>query len=145
MAAPGACKATGQDYAPAEGAVSLFKASGPTGTIPARYVTRQGSVLDVQFADPTVRATFKIQTHPAYFTLAVRSITGDVDWLQFCDLRPALSGTVGTLVNAAWDQRFATCVLACNDLTHSFGASAPSRSSWPAAIGRYGMQGARSR
>ena len=50
---------------------------------------------------------------------------------------------MGTLVNAAWDDHFAACVLACNDRTHSFGGDAGRAALMARCYPEYGLVGAR--
>ena len=136
-------KASGANHA-RPGTGSVFRASRGGSEIPVRAVTRQGSVLDVQFADPGVKATFRVGLYPTYLTLELRSVTGEgVDWVQLAYLPLSLSGSIGTLLNVAWDDDFAACVLACNEQTHSFGASGSEANLAARCYRDYGMPGAK--
>lgn len=136
------CKATGVNYAAQEAGAQVFAMRSAGGEVPVRYVRRQGSVIDVQFARPEMRVSLKYENRGAYFTLAVRSVSpDDAEWAQLCRFRLDISQSVGTLLNAAWDDDFAACVLACNDLTHSFGASAARADLVARSYRQYGMPG----
>jgi hypothetical protein len=87
-------------------------------TWPSSRVELTGEVLSVSFGDSAVQVKAQVGVHPRYFTLSIADVSGGAaDWLQLCNLRVKLDKNVGTLVNAAWDDRFAVCVLACNDRT----------------------------
>jgi hypothetical protein len=87
----------------------------------ASKVERTGNELGITFAGSSrgkVKVYVEVRIHPRYFTLTVQRFSCKcLDWLQFCNLRVKMNENVGALVNAAWDGRFASCVLACNDLT----------------------------
>jgi hypothetical protein len=76
-----------------------------------------GDVLTVSFGDSKLQVKARAEIHPRYFTLAVTAAPTDLDWLHLCNLGVKIDQNVGGLVNAAWDDRFAVCVLACNDRT----------------------------
>lgn len=82
---------------------------------PAMKVARDGDQLLVAFDGGAIQAKFQVETFPHYFTLTVVEVTGELDWLQFGNLRATMTQNVGELVNAAWDERFGLCMLACND------------------------------
>ncbi|MCY2988645.1 MAG: hypothetical protein NTY19_12365 [Planctomycetota bacterium] len=105
-----------QDYAQ-PGVPFMLAGQGPR-TLAASKVSLSGDVLTVSFADCPCQVTAKVEVRPRYFTLTVTGVSGgELDWLQLCNLRVKMSEHVGALVNAAWDGRFATCVIACNDRT----------------------------
>ena len=138
------CKKTGVNHAAPASSVPMFTLSRAGATIPAGYVRRRGDVIDVHFLDGATQATLKLETKPHYFTLAVEDVSGpDVEWLQLCDLRLAITENVGTLINAAWNDRFGACVLACNDRTHSYGASGARAVLCAKCYGQFGIQGAK--
>ena len=77
-----------------------------------------GDLLSVSFAGCDARVKAKVEIRPRYFTLSMTEVSGSgFDWLQFCNLQVKMTQHVGALVNAAWDDDFAVCVLACNDRT----------------------------
>ncbi len=103
-----------QDYA--QPGVPFMLAGQGTKTWGSAKVELSGDVLTVAFAGCPCQVTAKVEIRPRYFTLTVVAVSGgDLDWLQLCNLQVKLSENVGALVNAAWDGRFAACVLACND------------------------------
>jgi len=137
-------KRTGVNYAAAGSSVPLFSLSRGGATIPPRYIRRRGDLVDVHFLDGESRATLKLETRPHYFTLAVEEVAGpEAEWLQLCDLRLQITENVGTLINAAWDDQFGACVLACNDRTHSYGASGASGVLCAKCYQEFGMKGAK--
>ena len=84
-------------------------------TLAASKVKCDGDVLTVYFADSPCTVTAKVEIRPRYFTLTVTDVAGgEIDWLQLANLRVKMSENVGGLVNAAWNNHFAACVLACN-------------------------------
>ena len=108
------CLADKQDHAQ-PGVPFMLAGQGPKSYASAK-VELAGDVLTVSFAGCPSQVKAKVEIHPRYFTLTVVGLSGgDLDWLQLCNLRVRMSEHVGGLVNAAWDARFAACVLACND------------------------------
>ena len=92
-------------------------------TWPSSKVELIGDGITVSFGDSGVAAKAKLAVRRRYFTLTIDGVSGTgIDWLQFCNLKLNITGNVGPLVNAAWNDRFAACVLACNDRTDSFGS-----------------------
>ena len=69
------------------------------------------------FAGCDARVKARLEIRPRYFTLAVTEASGELNWLQLCNLRVTMTSIASSLVNAVWDERFAACVLACNDQT----------------------------
>ncbi len=105
-----------QDYAQ-PGVPFMLAGQGPK-TFVAAKVGLKGDFLTVSFADCPCQVTAKVEIRPRYFTLTVTGVSGgELDWLQLCNLRVKMNENVGALVNAAWDEQFAACVLACNDRT----------------------------
>lgn len=79
--------------------------------------------LRVEFGGSGVVVRVRTETTPDHLALTVTEVLGqEVQWLQLVSLRLNITQNVGTLVNAAWDDQYAACVLACNDRTHAFGA-----------------------
>lgn len=138
------CKATGVNYAAQEARMPVFAMRSAAGEAPVRFIRRQGSVIDIQFARPDMRASLRYENRGPYFTLTVRSVSpDDVEWVQLFRLRLDITHSVGTLLNAAWDEDFAACVLACNEITHSFGASEARADLMARSYRQYGMPGGR--
>ena len=102
-------------------------------------VEMTGDLLNVSFAGCDVRIRAKLEVHRKYFTLQVIKVSGGLDWLQFCNLQVKPTQNVGELVNAAWDDRFAVCVLACNDRTDCGSHGVPTAR----AYREFGIEGAR--
>lgn len=99
-----------------------------------------GNTVTVSFGESRVQVKAKIEVRPRYFTLAVTGVSGsNVDWLQLCNLRAKIHQNVGNLVNAAWDEQFAICVLACNDRTDCGSHGVPSAR----AYREFGIEGAK--
>ena len=114
-------KATGTNYAVAD--TPVFRVSRRGGEVPVHYVKRAGNTLEVHFLDPEIVAFIRCESRARYLTLTVQRVSGaGLDWFGLCELRLQITANVGTLVNAAWDDAFAVCALACNDRTDSFGA-----------------------
>lgn len=127
-----------QDYAQA-GAPFMVAGQGQK-TFAASKVELNGDVLSVSFADCPSQVTAKVEIRRRYFTLAVTGVSGgELDWLQLCNLRVKMNENVGALVNAAWDERFAACVLACNDRTDGGSHGVPTAR----AYREYGIVGAK--
>jgi hypothetical protein len=134
---------SGVNYAPTDGAVPMFSASRGGGEVPVSFIERKGEQLVIHFVDPKLEATLKVASARRYFTFTVERASADLDWLQLCDLRLNLAESVGTLVNAAWDKDFAACALACNDLTHSYGADGSRAALCARCYREFGVQGAK--
>ena len=138
------CKATGRNYALQGSPVRVFSAFCKGGELPVSFIFRQGDVLDLRFVDPELRVSLKVDERPEYLTLTLREVSGgSVEWVGLCNLQLDISGSVGTLINAAWDSEFSACVLACNHRTHSFGAGQSRASLMARCYEQFGMQGAR--
>lgn len=134
---------TGKDYA-VDPPAPVFRISRNGGEMPVRYVKRDGDLLEVHFLEPDLTASFTVETRPRYLLVSLESVSGaGVDWVQLCDLRLDISENVGTLINAAWDDTFAACVLACNQQTHSYGASGARAALVARCYREYGVEGGR--
>ncbi len=105
----------------------------------ASGVTLAGRDLTIVFGDSGVVVTARAEVYPRYFTLTVTAVTGAPDWLQFCNLAVTCVAHSSNMVNAAWDDRFAACVLACNDRTDG-GSHGPLTAR---AYREYGLEGAK--
>jgi hypothetical protein len=112
--------------------------------LPAVGLAQDGDLLRVWFADPSVRATLRTAERPGYLTLSVAGVEGpDIDALRFCDLALCLDDSIGTLLNLAEEDGFATCLLAGNDLTLATSTPAPPGVRFQAtAFAEYGLSGA---
>jgi hypothetical protein len=109
-------------------------------TWPSSKVELAGDALTVSFGPDGIQVKAKVEIRPRYFTLAIEKITGPaVDWLQLCNLKVAIRQHVGTLVNAAWDERFSVCVLALNDRTDCGSHGVPTAR----AYREFGIEGAK--
>ena len=106
-------RATQKNYAQAD--VPLMLAGRGQQSWSSSQVRFQDETLVVSFADAAVTVKAKVETHPQYFLLTVVELSGELDWLQLGNLRVTMTRNVGELVNAAWDERFAVCLMACND------------------------------
>jgi len=106
----------------------------------ANKVELAGDMLTVTFGSSGVQATARVEIRPRYFTLAIERVAGPaVDWLQPCNLKVGIRRHVGGLVNAAWDERFAVCVLALNDRTDCGSHGVPTAR----AYREFGIEGAK--
>jgi len=138
------CQQTGVNYAVQEPPVPMFRMARAGGEVPVHFIERRGEVVEVHFLDPQVKAALKLESRPHYFVVTLDQVRGDhVDWVQLCDLRLNLTENVGTLINAAWNNEFAACVLACNDRTHSFGGDAARADLYARCYREYGLEGAK--
>ncbi|NLX57029.1 MAG: hypothetical protein GXY58_18125 [Planctomycetaceae bacterium] len=89
----------------------------------ASTVRPDQSSYRVEFGASGVTAWVKAEAKADYLALTVTDVQGsEFQWLQFVNLRLTITRHVGTLINAAWDDQYAACALACNDQTESFGA-----------------------
>ncbi len=87
-------------------------------TWPSSKVELTSDLVTVSFGDSGVEVKARLAVRPQYFTVTVVGVSGGpVDWVQLCNLRLTVTQNIGHLVNAAWDDHFAVCVLACNDRT----------------------------
>ncbi len=99
-----------------------------------------GQILTVSFAPGSLQVKAKVEVRPRYFTLSIESVSDPgIDWLQLCNLRVKPSEHVGALVNAAWDNHFAACVLALNDRTDCGSHGVPTAR----AYREFGIEGAK--
>ena len=81
-------------------------------------VVASGDTIVVSFGESGSQVKAKLGARPRYFTLEIVGLSGEpLDWVQLGNLQVKISQHVGALVNAAWDEQFAVCVLACNDRT----------------------------
>jgi hypothetical protein len=68
-------------------------------------VTLAGHTATVELGKFGVVATVRLETKPEYFALQVSAVQGEgVQWLQLCNLHLNINGSVGPLVNAAWEE-----------------------------------------
>ena len=109
-------------------------------TLAASKVKCDGDVLTVYFADSPCTVTAKVEIRPRYFTLTVTDVAGgEIDWLQLANLRVKMNENVGGLVNAAWNNHFAACVLACNAQVDCGSHGIPTAR----AYSKFGIEGAK--
>jgi hypothetical protein len=112
--------------------------------VPASKVTRSENLCVVEFAGTDVVARIECEARPDYLALSLVDVQGTgIEWLRLADLRLTITQNVGTLVNAAWDDQFAACVLACNERTHSFGADGATGHLCAQSYADVGLVGAR--
>ena len=89
----------------------------------ASSVQAEQSSVRVEFGGSGVVVRVRAEATPNHLAMTVTEVLGqEIQWLQLVSLRLNITQNVGTLVNAAWDEQYAACVLACNDRTHAFGA-----------------------
>ncbi len=111
---------------------------------PSSSVLLVQQTLRVEFAGTDVVVGLRPEAKPGYLALTVTKVQGTgIEWLQLANLHLTISENVGTLVNAAWDDRFAACVLACNEQVESFGADASRGQLCARCYPEFGMVGAR--
>ena len=134
--------AEGKDYAEPGQPVMVVCQKGKV--VAATSADLAGDTLRVGFGDTGVQARVTLAIRPRYFTLTVADVSGaDVEWLQFCNLPLDITQSVGPLVNAAWNDRLAVGVLACNDRTHSYGAAEARAVLQAKCYREYGFAGAK--
>ncbi len=98
----------------------------------------------VEFAGTGVTVRVRGEAKPDYLALTVMQTEGEkIQWLRLANLQTDITQSVGTLVNAAWDDKFAACVLACNDQTESFGADGAKGHLCAQCYPEFGLVGAR--
>jgi hypothetical protein len=111
---------------------------------PATAVALSGDVATVSFGASGLQVQVKLEAFPERFALTVLEITGgDPDWLQLANLRLKITAHVGPLVNAAWDDQFGACVMACNDQVDAHGADGSHAHLTARSYREYGFKGAR--
>ncbi len=131
-------RADGKDYL--QSCTPLMRVGRGQQSWDSSKVERTGDLLSVSFAGCDARVKAKVEMHPKYFTFCITEVTGGgLDWLQFCNLQVKMTQNVGNLVNAAWDEHFAACVLACNDRTDCGSHGVPTAR----AYGEFGLEGAK--
>ncbi|MHB8972239.1 MAG: hypothetical protein ACYC4N_17505 [Pirellulaceae bacterium] len=113
-------------------------------TYPASKVRCEQSSYYVEFAGTGVTVRVQGEAKPDYLALTVTEVQGEaIQWLQLVSLRLTITRSVGTLLNAAWDEQYAACVLACNDRTESFGADGSTGNLCARCYPEFGLAGAR--
>jgi hypothetical protein len=138
------CKGTGVNLVAPGKPFAMFQAARAGASCAVWYLERKGDVLELHFRDPAVTVTLALETRPHYLALSVRQVSvPDLDWLQLCDLRLSITESVGTMINAAWDQQSGACVLACNDRTHSYGNDEARAVLCAKAYREFGIEGAK--
>jgi len=132
------CLADGKDYG-VPGQPFMIAGEGQK-SWPSSKVELSGDSLTVSFAPSGIQVTARVRIRPRYFTLSIDKVSGPtLDWLQLCNLRVKMAGHAGALVNAVWDDRFAACVLACNDRTDCGSHGVPTAR----AYREFGIEGAK--
>ncbi|MEW6751408.1 MAG: hypothetical protein AB1505_10585 [Candidatus Latescibacterota bacterium] len=133
---------SGRNHAAA--AVPMVSAYRDSSTCLPRSVRRTRAQLEVAFAEPEARAVLRVTEHPRYFTLTVSwtDLQG-IEWLEFCRLSVIANGGLGTLLNVAWDDGFAVCVLSLSDRTHTFVEQPEHAELRARCYPEYGLDGAR--
>jgi len=107
-------------------------------------VARSGNIVSVSFGDSGVQVKAKLESRPSYLTLTVEQVAGgEIDWLQLLNLKLKITDSVGTLLNAGWNNDFAVCALACNDRTDSFGADGAQAHLCAKSYKAFGFEGAK--
>lgn len=108
------CKKTGTNYAQAGNRVPLFRAGRVESAVPARFLRRKGDLVEVEFADPEVKASIRIEARKRYFTFeVVEAQPADLEWLEMEFPLKRLK-TQGWAFTANYDAEFATCSFALN-------------------------------
>ena len=111
---------------------------------PATRVALAGSAVTVTFGDSGVSVQAALGIYAQRFTVTIQKVTGPgIEWLELCNLCLQPTPNVGPLVNAAWDDTFGVCVLACNDRTDSAGADATKAVLAARCYREYGLEGAK--
>ena len=135
-------RADGKNYCvPGQPFMQVFSA----GTIwPSTSVTLTGSTMTVSFGSSGITAQAHVGIYRQRFTVAVEKVSGpEVAWLQICNLHLQPSPNVGPIVNAAWDDSFGVCVLACNDRTDSQALDGAKLIMDARCYREYGLEGAK--
>ena len=109
-----ACKATSVDYATAACPIPLCTAWRAGCQIPARLVRRRGEAIEVEFVDPDVRATLRVEARKRYVTVEVTDVQpADVERLDI-EFPMKRLATLGPAFAANYDETFAACCFALN-------------------------------
>lgn len=134
--------ATGRDYL--EAGHPFMVIGRGTQTWPSSQVEREEDVLTVSFGPCEVQVRARIDSYRQYFTLTLEEVSGgEVDWVQLSNLQLKITENVGTLVNVAWNNDFAACVLACTDFTHSYGEGGTETLLGARCYREFGQEGAK--
>jgi len=108
------CKETEVDYALPDSLVSIFRVNLAGTAMPARSLSRRGDTVDVQFPDPDVKVSLRIEARDRYVTVEVMDVQpADLKWLTFAFPLKRLA-TQGPAFAANYDDAFAACVFALN-------------------------------
>jgi len=108
------CKRTGDNYAVPGASAPIFSAGVAGGTIPARFPWQRGELIEIEFADPGVKAWVRIEARKRYFRLEVTDVQpADLKWLDIEFPLKKLK-TQGHAFAANYDDEFATCSFALN-------------------------------
>lgn len=111
---------------------------------PSSSVLLAQQTLRVEFGGTDVVVGLRPEAKPDYLALTVTKVRGTgIEWLQLANLQLTLSANVGTLVNAAWDDQFAACVLAGNPQVEAFGADVSRGQLCARCYPQFGLVGAR--
>ncbi|MCK5806620.1 MAG: hypothetical protein KAI66_27575, partial [Lentisphaeria bacterium] len=103
------CKSSGAEYATPGNRAPLCHVGINGAVIPARALKLHGGIIDVAFADPDIRASFRITARGRYFRIKVIAAQpADIDWLTI-DFPLRKLATQGWAFAANYDDTFGTC------------------------------------
>ena len=135
---------SGTDYAAPDVSAPSFEVVSAGSIVPILAVGQEGRSIEAHTIDPSLRLSFTVASYDRYFTLSLAHVSGPAPGrVRLCDLHVTLTESVGALVNAAWNDEFAVCVLACNDRTHAYGASGRYARLRADCYAEYGLEGAK--
>lgn len=138
-------------FGPADGKLNLCEPDQPFMVVcagdhqtPSSKVALAGPIATVEFGATGIVAKVRLEAKPDYFALQVTEITGPpIQWLQLCNLRLKITQSVGTLVNAAWDDAYGACVMAANEQVEATGEDGSKAVLVARCYPEYGLVGAR--
>lgn len=108
------CKADGKNYAAPSCPAPLLQASVGGRAMPARFLKREGEIVRVQFVDPKVKASLRVEALPRYFRIeVVDAEPADMAWLEIQFPQRVLADQGGAFC-ANYDDAFASCCFALN-------------------------------
>jgi len=139
------CKATRTNYAAAGCPLPVLTAWRAGCQLPARLVRRRGDAIEVEFSDPDVRATLRVEALERYVRIEVTDARpADIERLDV-EFPMRKLATQGWAFAANYDGEFAACCFALNLPVRCW---ARGRGSGAVGIGgschgRYGLRGAK--
>ncbi|MGH9708387.1 MAG: hypothetical protein ACRD5R_16675, partial [Candidatus Acidiferrales bacterium] len=108
-------KSTGRNYCVPGPQYSFLRLRKGARNIAPSKCSQSSGLLTLEFAEAGVKAVCRVETHPNYFTIKVVEVQGEgIEELSLSNLCLDISEHIGNVANIAWDENFATGVMALN-------------------------------